>query len=105
MSSDDRTEIRVIDANKSENDILLHESLSKLEKLSNGQTKITHVLSHPSNDWKGKKGHVDADMIKESLFEPKEEHAVFLCGPPAMIQKAALPALKGIWSSNTNSNT
>jgi len=53
------------------------------------------VLSHPSKDWKGIKGHVNADIIKENLFEPKEGSAVFLCGPPAMIQKAALPALRG----------
>jgi len=53
------------------------------------------VLSHPSSDeWKGLKGHVDEDIIKKNCFEPKEGAAVFLCGPPAMIQKAALPALK-----------
>lgn len=95
LSPDDETEIRVIDANKSEKDILLHEELDKFEKDSNGKLKITHVLSHPSDEWKGEKGHVNADIIKKALFDPSEDSAVFLCGPPAMIQKAALPALKG----------
>jgi nitrate reductase (NAD(P)H) len=94
LSSDDKTEIRVVDANKSEKDILLKEALDGFEKDSNGRLKVTHVLSHPSDDWKGKKGHVNADIIKEALFEPGEKTGVFLCGPPAMIQKAALPALK-----------
>lgn len=94
MSPDDKTEIRVVDANKSENDILLKEALDEAERNSNGRLKITHVLSHPSDDWKGKKGHVNADIIKEALFAPGEKTGVFMCGPPAMIQKAALPALK-----------
>jgi nitrate reductase (NAD(P)H) len=94
LSSDDKTEIRVVDANKSEKDILLKEALDGFEKKSNGRLKVTHVLSHPSGDWKGKKGHVDADLIREALFGPGEKTGVFLCGPPAMIQKAALPALR-----------
>ncbi len=43
----------------------------------------------------GLSGHVNADIIKSKLFEPSNDSVVFLCGPPAMIQKAALPALKG----------
>jgi hypothetical protein len=39
---------------------------------------------------------VNEEIIKSSLFEPAEENVVLLCGPPAMIQKAALPALKGM---------
>ena len=103
LSSDDKTEIRVVDANKSEKDILLKEALDGFEKNSNGRLKVTHVLSHPSDEWKGKKGHVDADIIKEALFEPGEKTGVFLCGPPAMIQKAALPALKD-WGFKQDEN-
>jgi nitrate reductase (NAD(P)H) len=103
LASDDKTEIRVVDANKSEKDILLKEELDKFEKESDGRLKITHVLSHPSDEWKGKKGHVDPDIIKTSLFEPGEKTGVFLCGPPAMIQKAALPALKD-WGFKEDEN-
>jgi nitrate reductase (NAD(P)H) len=94
LSSGDETEIRVVDANKSEKDILLKEELDKFEEESKGQLKVVHVLSHPSEGWQGKKGHVDAGIIKESLFAPGEKTGVFLCGPPGMIQKAALPALR-----------
>lgn len=96
LSKGDGTEIRVVDANKSEADILLRDELDDFEKKHNEQLKITYVLSHPSDDWQGEKGHVNADILKEALFEPGKDSAVFLCGPPAMIQKAALPALRGI---------
>lgn len=94
MSANDKTEIHVIDANKTESDILLKGDLDRFEKDSRGQLKVMHVLSHPGEDWEGERGHVDEGIIRRGLFEPGEGRAVFLCGPPGMIQKAALPALR-----------
>ena len=73
---------------------MLREELEKMEKESDGQLGVTFVLSHPGDGWAGKTGHVNADIIREGLFEPGEASGAFLCGPPPMIQKAALPALK-----------
>lgn len=94
LDKDDETEIRVVDANKSEGDILLKDALDEYERKSEGRLKITHILSHPGEEWEGRKGHVDAELIKEVLFEPGKGTGVFLCGPPGMVQKAALPALR-----------
>ena len=52
------------------------------------------MLSHPSENWKGLKGHINADIIREHTFEPSAESVALLCGSPVMIQKAALPALR-----------
>lgn len=95
LGANEDVELRVVDANKSEKDILLRGELEHFEKESNGRLKITHVLSHPSEEWKGLKGHVNEEIIKGALFEPGEGSVVFLCGPPGMIQKAAVPALEG----------
>jgi nitrate reductase (NAD(P)H) len=94
MEPGDETQIRVVDANKTEGDILLKDELNGLEKGSAGRLRVTHVLSHPADGWEGRKGHVDEGVIREALFEPGEKTGVFLCGPPGMIQKAALPALR-----------
>lgn len=94
MDKDDKTEIRVVDANKSEGDILLKDALGGFERESEGRLKVTHILSHPEEGWEGRKGHVDAGLIREVLFGPGKETGVFLCGPPGMIQKVALPALR-----------
>lgn len=95
MTPEDKTQIRVVDANKTKNDILLHDELKEFEKKSKGQLKVTHVLSAPGDDWTGLKGHVNEDIIKDNLFPPEKSTVALLCGPPPMIQKAALPALKG----------
>nr|POF13967.1 nitrate reductase [nadh] 1 [Quercus suber] len=105
LGAGENVEVRVVDANKSEKDILLRDELDKFEHESKGRLKVAHVLSHPSDEWKGLKGHVNEEIIKDSLFAPddKGETACFLCGPPAMIQKAALPALKD-WGFEEDKN-
>ncbi|KEQ57611.1 uncharacterized protein M437DRAFT_79565 [Aureobasidium melanogenum CBS 110374] len=99
MATDsDKTKIKVVDANKDESAILLREDLNKFAKDHKDSFEIQHILSHPSDDWKGEKGHVDADKIKKYSYGPEKESGkksvVFVCGPPAMIQKAAMPALR-----------
>ena len=90
----DKTQIAVIDANKSETDVLLREELQSFKDKHRCQFRIEHVLSHPSEEWDGKKGHVNADVIREVGFELREGSVALLCSPPAMTQKAALPALR-----------
>ncbi|KAL4956782.1 hypothetical protein BDW69DRAFT_67808 [Aspergillus filifer] len=94
----DKTKIKAVYANRSEADILLREQLDGFAGKHKDQFSITHVLSHPSDEWKGLKGHVNEDIIKEHTFGPSdkegEKSVALLCGPPTMIQKAALPALK-----------
>lgn len=93
-SKGDNTKIKVIDANKSEGDILMRGDFDEFSKSHRDQFEIVHVLSHPSNDWRGLKGHVNEEIIKQHAFAPSEKNAALLCGPPTLIQKAVLPALK-----------
>lgn len=92
----DETKLKVIDANKTENDILLLAELDQLAKDHPDQFQITHVLSHAGEDWKGKKGHVTKEILQKCVFPPGQDTVALLCGPPAMIQKAVLPALREI---------
>lgn len=93
----DETKLAVIDANKRQADIFLREEPDGFDKKHGEQFRIEHVLTYPSDSWDGRKGHVNAEVIKGIGFEPKEGILALLSGPPAMIQKAALPALRD-WS-------
>ncbi|KAL2021895.1 hypothetical protein VTK56DRAFT_6490 [Thermocarpiscus australiensis] len=95
---DDKTEVRAVDANRTEGDILLREELEGFERESRGRVKVVHVLSRPGEGWRGERGRVDGALLRRVLFPPGEGSAVFLCGPPGLVQKAALPALKGEFS-------
>jgi nitrate reductase (NAD(P)H) len=91
---EDNTALKVIDANKTEGDILLRGELDELAKRHLDQFQITHILSHPGDDWKGENGHVSKEILEKYAFGPEKGAVALLCGPPTMIQKAVLPALQ-----------
>lgn len=100
-SEGDVTRIRLLDANKTQQDIILRSQLHDLEIQHRDQFPVTHVLSHPSHDddddgWDGLKGHVNDEIIRQYCFAPEKGAVAFLCGPPAMVQKAALPGVEGL---------
>ncbi|KAL2868951.1 putative nitrate reductase [Aspergillus lucknowensis] len=99
----DKTKIRVIDANKSEDDILMRGELQELAEKHPDQFEITHVLSHAENSWKGERGMVNADILHKYAFAPDQKSVALLCGPPTMIQKAVLPALLD-WGYDEDTN-
>ena len=51
-----------------------------------------HVLSRLSHDWDGTRGHVCAELIHRIGLDYSS--IAILCGPPAMIRRATLPAMR-----------
>lgn len=94
QDSADTTRIKVIDVNKTENDILMRADFEDFEMHYHGRFEIVHVLARPSEAWNGLRGFVNEDIIKQNAFEPADKNIALLCGPPMMIQKAVLPAMK-----------
>ncbi|KAI6783166.1 nitrate reductase (NADH) [Emericellopsis cladophorae] len=101
LTKGDKTQLRVVDANRTESDILLRDELVQFERDPQGQLQFTHVLSHTIDTWQGEKGYVNEEILQRCLFAPDESNVDFLCGPSRLIQKAALPALKRKLSSET----
>ncbi|KAF9884796.1 hypothetical protein FE257_001212 [Aspergillus nanangensis] len=93
LTEGDETKIRVVDANKTEDDILMREELDAFAREHPGQIEVAHVLSHPGEGWKGERGLVNGEILHRCAFAPDEKSIALLCGPPAMIQKAVLPVL------------
>lgn len=89
----DKTRIRVVDANKTENDILLRGELERFAQLYPDQFEVTHVLSNPDDSWKGERGFVNKDILHRCCFPPDEKSVALLCGPPGLIQHAVMPVL------------
>jgi ferredoxin-NADP reductase len=40
-------------------------------------------------DWSGYRRRIDADMLRESAFEPQKAPLVYVCGPTAMVETTA----------------
>ncbi|KAK4889264.1 hypothetical protein LTR27_011941 [Elasticomyces elasticus] len=56
LGAGEEVQICVVDANKSEADILLREELEHFVQESKGRLKVAHVLSHPTESWQGSGG-------------------------------------------------
>ncbi|KAL3964417.1 hypothetical protein ACCO45_001421 [Purpureocillium lilacinum] len=77
----DRTEVDLIFANVTPQDILLREDLDALTKEDSG-IRVHYVLDNPPEGWTGGVGYVTADMITKWLPKPAEDVKVLICGPP-----------------------
>ncbi|XP_072941533.1 NADH-cytochrome b5 reductase 2 isoform X1 [Epargyreus clarus] len=91
--ADDQTEMRLLFANQTEEDILLRDELEKFQKDYPCQFKVWYTLDRPNEDWKYSKGFINDEMINDHLFPPADDVLVLMCGPPPMINFACTPAL------------
>ncbi|KAJ4858883.1 oxidoreductase FAD-binding domain-containing protein [Trichoderma breve] len=80
----DKTEVDLIFANVTAQDILLREDLDALAK-EDSNIRIHYVLDKPPEGWTGGVGFVTADMITQWLPKPASDVKILLCGPPPMI--------------------
>jgi cytochrome-b5 reductase len=80
----DKTQVDLIFANVSPQDILLKEDLDALAAQDAG-IRIHYVLDKPPEGWTGGVGYVTADMIDKYLPKPADDVKILLCGPPPMI--------------------
>ncbi len=80
---DDTTEITMLYANNSPDDILLKAKLdawaAELERLT-----VHYSIPAPIDGWTGLTGFYTADVVKQYLPPPAEGNSIFLCGPPPM---------------------
>ncbi|GBF95145.1 hypothetical protein Rsub_07729 [Raphidocelis subcapitata] len=99
----DPTEMRLLFANKTPEDILLEPELNALAAGSGGrlQARVFYTVDAGAGPgWRGFTGHVDARVAAAALFPPSAgpggapRAAALLCGPPPMIARACRPALR-----------
>ncbi|EGD76286.1 NADH-cytochrome b5 reductase 3 [Salpingoeca rosetta] len=90
----DKTEIHLIFANQTEQDILVHDQLEKCAK--DPRVHIWYTLDRPPQGWKYSEGFIDEEMIRKHLPGPANDTQILMCGPPPMIKFACMPNLEKI---------
>ena len=87
-----KTNINLIFANRTEEDILQKEELEEFAK--DERFKVTYILSRPSESWTGHTGYVNTELVQSTFPSPSNENIVLLCGPPKMVNEACKPSLE-----------
>eukprot|EP00455_Lapot_gusevi_P043951 TRINITY_DN542_c0_g1_i1.p1 TRINITY_DN542_c0_g1~~TRINITY_DN542_c0_g1_i1.p1 ORF type:complete len:281 (+),score=88.87 TRINITY_DN542_c0_g1_i1:58-900(+) len=80
----DTTNVSLIFGNITEEDILLRDKLDALAE-THSNFKVYYTLDKPSDNWRGGRGFVTADMIMDNIPPPADDTMILLCGPPPMI--------------------
>ncbi|KAF7021639.1 hypothetical protein CFC21_034561 [Triticum aestivum] len=81
---DDNTQVSLIYANVSPDDILLKKELDRLAS-SYPNFKVFYTVDKPSSDWRGGVGYISKDMVLKGLPGPGEDSLILVCGPPGMM--------------------
>jgi len=90
----DNTEVSLIFANVSENDIMLRDTLDALQ-FRYPRFKVHYVVDKAkSSDWNGGVGYVNIDMVKRYLPSPSTKSFILVCGPSGMVKHISGPKEK-----------
>ena len=77
---EDKTELVLLFANRTEEDIVLRKEIDG----KSDRIKVHYMLSNPPEGWKGYKGHVTHEILKEVCPNIGEETITLICGPKPM---------------------
>lgn len=92
---EDDTEMYVVYANRTEDDILLKEELDAWAEQIPERVKVWYVVQESIKEgWKYSTGFVTEAILREHIPEPSHTTLALACGPPPMIQFAINPNLE-----------
>lgn len=72
--------------NRDVESITFREEIDELKKRLN--LTVVHVLSHPTDDWEGERGHINAEIFRRHLPKRFERLQYLICGPEALMDAA-----------------
>lgn len=81
---DDYTQVTLVFANNTPEDVLLKDRLDELQAL-HPNFKVFYVVAFPDGNWKGGVGHISKEIAKKSLPAPSSDTLILVCGPPGMM--------------------
>ena len=85
----DKTEVSLIFANVSKEDIILHDRIEDMARKHPDRFKAYFVVDKAPMFglfWKGGEGYITRDMIQAHLPAPGAGTKMFVCGPPPMMK-------------------
>ncbi|EEF48413.1 nitrate reductase, putative [Ricinus communis] len=92
---EDDTEMYVVYANRTEDDILLREELDSWAKEHHERLKVWYVVQESIKEgWQYSVGFITENILREHVPEGSDDTLALACGPPPMIQFAVQPNLE-----------
>jgi len=91
---EDKTEVHLLFANQSEDDILLRKEIEEMAAKHPDQIKFWYTIDRSSGDsWQYSTGFINEEMVREHLPPAHDKTAILFCGPLIMGTAAVKPNL------------
>uniref|UniRef100_A0A0D3H179 FAD-binding FR-type domain-containing protein n=1 Tax=Oryza barthii TaxID=65489 RepID=A0A0D3H179_9ORYZ len=103
---EDTTEMHLVYANRTEDDILLRDELDRWAAEYPDRLKVWYVIDQvkrPEEGWKYSVGFVTEEVLREHVPEGGDDTLALACGPPPMIKFAVSPNLEKMKYDMANS--
>jgi nitrate reductase (NAD(P)H) len=103
---EDETEMHLVYANRTEDDILLRDELDRWAAEYPDRLKVWYVIDQvkrPEDGWKFSVGFVSEDILRAHVPEGADDTLALACGPPPMIKFAISPNLEKMKYDMANS--
>jgi len=92
LINEPHSKITLLYCSRSEDEIIFKNQLDKLVDSNPDRLEVVMNISKPSENWKGLKGRIDAEKIKEALatraHTDTDKTKYFLCGPEGLMDTA-----------------
>jgi ferredoxin-NADP reductase len=82
---DEERDIHLIHAISTEDDIVFQKTFA------DANIPVTHIVSHPSDSWSGRRGFLTKDHILK-LTKPNKDAMIYVAGPEPLVELDALRA-------------
>ena len=82
---DDKTQISLVYANVTTDDILLRDDLESLAETYPKKFRLHLVVEKKPDTWTGGVGFISEAMIREFCPHPADDIKILICGPPPMV--------------------
>ena len=67
--------------NTSERDIAFRDEIAEMERAGVASLKVVHILSKPSESWRGERGRLDKDIVAKFCGPLFADRAFYICAP------------------------
>lgn len=95
---DDTTKLSLVYANQTPRDIILKSRLDELAAKHPDRFTVYYLVDRTGwlgrFTWRGGRGFITQDVLKQHLPPPDKDNLILVCGPPAMMQAISGPKAK-----------
>lgn len=89
----DETKCTLLNGNRTADDILCRDNI---DALINGSAEVVYTLTQATEEWDGRKGRIDADLISR-YCKRDESTLILVCGPDALEKSVAMALREQGW--------